>query len=263
MGRTKIKNVVLNDIFYKSMHTCCICNERGQGVIVHHIDGDRNNNDPLNLAVLCSNCHANVHQKGYMSRHYTPELVLKYKTEWEKRVEARRVTADYYASMKMVGNTQVIDTKREESSYAIKPENKSLVEYVNKLPFIAISAKENAKKDMESEVVIDTLKGCYSLIEVFTEIMVHLSSWFPEKHFNNMEPSHYISQFVKQRFIWRASLAEPEGHMTGGSIAHQCTYMEVFNDLRISIKEMVHSLLWDSEFDLKNWKLLWDSILNS
>lgn len=24
---------------------------------VHHVDGDHNNNDPANLATLCSNCH--------------------------------------------------------------------------------------------------------------------------------------------------------------------------------------------------------------
>ena len=29
---------------------------------VHHIDGDKNNNDPSNLSTLCATCHRELHQ---------------------------------------------------------------------------------------------------------------------------------------------------------------------------------------------------------
>lgn len=34
----------------------------GTKIHVHHIDGNRNNNDITNLKVLCSKCHVNIHQ---------------------------------------------------------------------------------------------------------------------------------------------------------------------------------------------------------
>ena len=32
-------------------------------LVVHHLDGDRDNNNPLNLVTLCYNCHAIYHMK--------------------------------------------------------------------------------------------------------------------------------------------------------------------------------------------------------
>lgn len=36
-------------------YTCRYCG--GFGNCVHHIDYDKNNNDPLNLVTLCASCH--------------------------------------------------------------------------------------------------------------------------------------------------------------------------------------------------------------
>lgn len=48
---------------YKLCHKKC--EECGQSydLLVHHIDEDRSNNDFNNLKVLCTSCHAIVHQR--------------------------------------------------------------------------------------------------------------------------------------------------------------------------------------------------------
>jgi DNA-directed RNA polymerase subunit M/transcription elongation factor TFIIS len=37
--------------------------KKHKDLVIHHKDGDRKNNDPLNLWVICKSCHAYVHGK--------------------------------------------------------------------------------------------------------------------------------------------------------------------------------------------------------
>jgi len=71
-------------------HTCCICRERGKDVLIHHIDGDKNNNDPANLAILCLDCHSKVTGERGLGRKYSELEVKKYKRNWEYMVRKRR-----------------------------------------------------------------------------------------------------------------------------------------------------------------------------
>lgn len=44
---------------------CVSCGAEPDEVVVHHIDGDRENNDMDNLTVLCRRCHRKVHAGTY------------------------------------------------------------------------------------------------------------------------------------------------------------------------------------------------------
>ena len=37
-------------------------------VVIHHIDGDRDNNDPSNIMLLCDRCHRMLHLLGEIQR---------------------------------------------------------------------------------------------------------------------------------------------------------------------------------------------------
>ena len=57
-GRSLYRNLIDNTINVK----CADCNESKRYLLlVHHIDGNRDNNDILNLEILCNNCHIKRH----------------------------------------------------------------------------------------------------------------------------------------------------------------------------------------------------------
>jgi hypothetical protein len=77
-------------VLFDNDHTCCICNEKGKDVQIHHIDGNNHNNDPSNLAVLCLECHSKATARRGFGRKYSPLEVEKYKRNWEFAVKERR-----------------------------------------------------------------------------------------------------------------------------------------------------------------------------
>jgi hypothetical protein len=62
--------------------TCCVCRDESRGVEVHHIDGNHNNHDPDNLAVLCRDCHNDATVSGGLLRKLDADQVTKYRDEW-------------------------------------------------------------------------------------------------------------------------------------------------------------------------------------
>jgi len=82
-NRPQIPTVIADRLMADNKHTCCICHVR-QDVIIHHIDEDRTNNDPQNLAVLCNGCHSLVHSNMGLGRKYTPGEMKIYKEQWEE-----------------------------------------------------------------------------------------------------------------------------------------------------------------------------------
>lgn len=47
----------------QKLHCCNICGASGE-LLVHHIDGDRSNNELGNLIPLCDGCHRKVHRRS-------------------------------------------------------------------------------------------------------------------------------------------------------------------------------------------------------
>ncbi len=63
---------------------CCICNEQGKHLHIHHIDGNHSNNDIENLAVLCLECHSRVTGDEGFGRRFTSNEVSLFKKTWEE-----------------------------------------------------------------------------------------------------------------------------------------------------------------------------------
>lgn len=89
-------------------HECAVCG--GSEVVVHHRDGDRNNNDVSNLIPLCNSCHRNVHsgtaendvaeklvrELGKTPQTFEPTtLYLPEETRTELRRFLKRITLDH------------------------------------------------------------------------------------------------------------------------------------------------------------------------
>lgn len=77
------------EILFLNRHACCICQDKGKDVQIHHIDGDNSNNDITNLAALCLDCHSQVTGMRGLGKSYSPLEVKRYKKEWETIIKRK------------------------------------------------------------------------------------------------------------------------------------------------------------------------------
>jgi hypothetical protein len=101
--RIPIPENIAAEILFRHDHTCCICQERGRHVQIHHLDENPSNNDPSNLAVVCTECHNDTMMKGGFGRKLGASEVRIYRDDWIRRVADRRSQADQLALQKQIG----------------------------------------------------------------------------------------------------------------------------------------------------------------
>jgi len=53
----------------------CGYNQHTGSLHIHHIDGNHQNNEELNLMVLCANCHFEYHQKNPIKKKKRKEII--------------------------------------------------------------------------------------------------------------------------------------------------------------------------------------------
>ena len=89
-GRKLISQTIIDEVLFRSDHTCCVCRVKGKDVQIHHIDSNQSNNSISNLAVTCLDCHSKVTGTRGLGRSYTQGEVRKYKRSWEQQVQDSR-----------------------------------------------------------------------------------------------------------------------------------------------------------------------------
>lgn len=96
----RIRQVILD----RDNNKCraCNCKISGRNAIVHHLDGDRANNDAKNLISLCRECHDKMPKAIYMTSRLFPstektttpegkrEYMKLYMRYYRAKVEARK-----------------------------------------------------------------------------------------------------------------------------------------------------------------------------
>jgi hypothetical protein len=82
--RPPIPSETLNKVLYESGMICCVCRDKNQGVIVHHIEefSDSRSHAEDNLVVLCLNHHGEAHTKRELQQNLTPEKLRDFKQRW-------------------------------------------------------------------------------------------------------------------------------------------------------------------------------------
>ena len=88
--RPKVPVSIEAEVLFRANHICCICHIKGKDVQIHHIDGNKSNNNPANLAVLCLDCHSQITGRRGLGRSYTHSEVRMYKRSWEQYVQDKR-----------------------------------------------------------------------------------------------------------------------------------------------------------------------------
>ncbi len=248
-------------VLFAADHTCCVCRDRGRPVQIHHIDEDPSNNDERNLSVLCLICHDQTQVKGGFGRKLDATLVTEYRDDWQQRVEQRREKADEIASMRMAGTVVPVEIDEQEDAAVMVAADPKLVEYVEFLPERLAAAYAISRPRWDSGATLEMLQGTFDIIDVVTQMLVRLASWFPIEHFDNLPATEYFSRFVSSRFLWHRALAEPGGVGTGGTIVGPSAAAGVLSDIENAVAELVSALLWGREgFRLKAWRARWKAM---
>jgi hypothetical protein len=278
-GRVSIPVDVAADVMFASDGTCCKCNERGKAVQIHHINEDPSNNDPVNLAVLCLQCHDETQVSGGFGRHLNAQLVIRYRDNWHARVIQRRVIADKQAVAKLAGPpppvpeappVPVVQPAEAAAADVIAVEEyleaqlrdredraREVREYVQSLPQRRAELQAVAEPDWDSGVTARMVQASYDYIDKLEGILVVLAGFYAHGSFDG-DAQRYFAQRVAESFSWHRSHLEPDGPGSGGTIVNVRACSEVIEDVEDMIEDLVMSLVGDDEeFDDDAWQAQW------
>jgi hypothetical protein len=100
LTRPPIPAATVRELLYESAYTCCLCRQRGNGFILHHIEPweKSKNHAKDNLAVLCPGCHDEAHTHRQLSRSITSADILSSKQRWSDCVKQVSTEAIFAAT---------------------------------------------------------------------------------------------------------------------------------------------------------------------
>jgi hypothetical protein len=257
--RVPIPEDIAAEVLFRHAHTCCVCNERGKYVQIHHIDDDPSNNVEANLAVLCMQDHGDTQVIGGFGRKLGPREVIKYRDDWIRRVEERRRAADELAVQNVQGKEESI---RSSTTEWTPPSDIALYTLVQNIPGIMKTAYDLAKPEWNKGATNTVTQATYQVIDVVEQLWNQISAWYPPNHFG--KPSaQYFSEFLASRFQFRRALLEPNGPGTAGTMIRPMVAYGALLDAQQALVLTVRLLLLFSEqevgFDINECNRRFDS----
>ena len=239
-------------VLFESDHTCCKCRVGGRKAQIHHIDDNLANNDPLNLAVLCLECHGETQTRGGFGRHLSEAEVREYRDDWTARVQNRRDEADRLAVAQMVsgmspevagraGNDRPTPAAEGRNSRLEIPNRTGFPDYASFLPELRRRAYQ--KMYQRNPVsTLDVVEAFMDLSAVLEQSIVTLLSYYPDKHFSDLGPKEYVASLAAESRHWHYMRASAYGVGDSGSIVQELTMSGLVGDLERRIEEIVSSL---------------------
>lgn len=257
--RVPIPPDIAAEVLFKSDSTCCVCNERGKSVQIHHIDEDPSNNDIGNLSVLCLQCHDGTQIRGGFGRKLNSDLVTKYRDAWIERVTKRRELADEMAVKREATNESISELVAQNVP-SLEPETlqEPPMYYINALPEFKSALLKQAQPRWDTGVTSTMVQANYDYIDSLTGILVTLAKHISPKQFEGMDPQEYFSEVISSRFRWHRTINEPHGPGTGGTIVNVLVGGSVISDVEKMVEDLVMGLVgFDDSFDWRNWPKRW------
>ena len=242
-SRVRIPIELSATMLFESDHTCCVCNEPGLPVQIHHIDGDAANNTDNNLAVLCLTHHHDTQTLGGFAKHLSPLEVSKYRSNWLARVKTRREEADRIAIERKVSNGHSARRSQPAASDIKTKSQLAAVAYIAGLPSVIAHIHSQSISGFDSGVTSKMVQSAASIIDVLRMILLHLVPWFPPNHFSEEPPDLFISAYVASRFKWHRAIFEPSDPGTAGTMVRPMIVYAVSEDLDRMVVETVRAVM--------------------
>jgi len=258
--RSNIPATVAAEVLFTSDNTCCVCNERGRAVQIHHLDENPSNHAVENLAVLCLECHDKTQARGGFGRKLTSDVVERFRAEWIMRVAERRRLIDQLVIERTVGPPLVprAPARPAKRDIAEPDPTHEALEYINSLPERKKELLQRAQPEWDSGVTARMVQASYDYIDALAGILVTLADYYPDGHFGDTQPREFFSQQIAARFAWHRAHAEPDGSGTGGTIVNVICCGNVQADVEKMVEDMVMSIVgFDDEFDWRRWPSRW------
>lgn len=261
--RITISQELSSSVLFKSDRTCCVCQIRGKRVQIHHIDEDPSNNDPVNLSVLCFDCHDETQMRGGFGKHLTSSVVRQYRDDWLSRVNNRRIQADTFAVSQTVGT--IIPTNAEATASTEELANQtskgSLHDYIDSLPGVKKALHEKSQPGWDTGNTGEMIEANNDYIYGLQGIIIGLMGHYDNKCFDGQDPHEILSEIISSRFSWHHLQLEPLGPGTGGTIVRITCGGCVSADLDRMIIDMVCSLSgYEDSRGFNRWKQKWEGV---
>jgi len=259
--RIPIPTDIAATVLFRADRTCCVCREQGKPIQIHHIDGNPANNDPINLAVLCFDCHDKTQIKGGFARKLDAAQVIHYRDDWSKRLQERRNEADKIAAAAQGGDPQSATSPIRRESV---PDPRRIANYIRTLPAVLRDIYSRSKPKWDSGNTPRMNEGSRDVIDVLEQVLITLADTYPPQHFGGRSSRDYMNAMTAARYIWHRAHLEPNGVGTGGTIIRTITGGCVMADLEEMVDEIVASLSEHlPDFDFESWRNEWNSARRS
>jgi hypothetical protein len=101
--RPALPEPLKQQLLYESQFACVVCQAKADHI--HHIDKNKANNDPANLAALCQPHHNEAHTKRELSQNLTANRIRDAKARWLAEVKKKR--------------SQIASSKHQRAAHAL------------------------------------------------------------------------------------------------------------------------------------------------
>lgn len=251
-ARVPIPHDTAAEIMFISDRTCCVCNERGKPVQIHHIDENPGNNVIENLSVLCLECHNDTQIRGGFGRKLNSPLVIRYREEWIARVKKRREDADALAISKTAPEPVLSpQIPKVETKPHSEIKDHQMIAFIKSLPSLRRDLENQAQPELDTGVTSRMVEASYKYIDSMQGILVALAEFYAKGTFGD-NIQDFFSEQISLRFAWHRSHIEPHGPGTGGTIVNIMICGSVRDDAEKMVEDMVMSLAGLG--DILNWQ---------
>jgi hypothetical protein len=255
--RVPIPIAVSAQVLFAHDRTCCVCNQPGLAIQIHHIDDDPSNNDADNLAVLCLQHHEETQVRGGFGKKLKVDDVRVYRADWVARVAKRKEEADKLVIARL---SQAPTTELDEGVWR-RPPLEALVSTIQTLPLIYEDIYNRADPFLSSIGRGDMLHGVAIVTDVLAGSWVRLAGWLPPRHFGSMTAQEYISAFIADCNHKNLSIYEPEGPGSGGREAAIYALGDTMNDVENLILNLIRKFApMLDDFSYNEWEARWRAV---
>ena len=180
--RTSIPKELAAHVRWLSDDTCCICREREKGIQIHHINEDPRDHSVENLAVLCLECHDEVHKKGGSTRNLDLQFVTLCRDKLLEAVAWHRGEVNKKEVERQVG-------KNTKSRPRNKVQHTQLSEfprgYIRSLPKFKSDLLQQIKKQKSDGTTLDIIETNSHYANALKGILVTLATFYSPEWFKD------------------------------------------------------------------------------